>query len=234
MKLAIMQPYFFPYIGYFQLISAADKFVFYDDVNFIKSGWINRNRILINKKAAYFTVPLSKPSSFVKTEDTEIKNPDFLLWRKKIYKTLEQNYGKSPFYHEGMVIVRKVLESEENIIGELAKKSIVEVLKYLRIEKEIVWSSNIYGNSKLKREERILDICISEGANIYYNLIGGVSIYDKKDFQRKNIRLKFINPLLVNYDQPVEEFVPSLSVLDILMYNSREKIKKMLLDYELV
>lgn len=234
MKLAIMQPYFFPYIGYFQLIYAADKFVFYDDVNYIKGGWINRNRILVNNKPRYFTVPLNKPSSFIKTANTEIKSPDFLLWKRKMYKTLEQNYGKSPFYQEIMEIVRNVLESEESSIGELAKRSVVEVLKYLEIDKEIVWSSNIYGNSILKREERILDICDSEKAEIYYNLIGGISIYDKQEFKNRNIQLEFLKPQLMKYDQPVEEFVSSLSILDILMNNSRGKVEKMLLNYVLV
>lgn len=234
MKLAIMQPYFFPYIGYFQLINAVDKFVFYDDVNFIKGGWINRNRIIINGEPKFISVPVKNMSSFRKTCNTEINIKQFSHWKIKFFKTLEQHYAKSPFFKEVFPIIKEVFEEDSESIGELAKRSIQKVLSYLKIEKTIVWSSEIYENSDLKREERILNICIAENAQFYFNLIGGLSIYDKKDFSAKDVQLQFLKTIPKKYEQSTKEFIPSLSIIDVLMNNSKEDVIEMLKDYELV
>lgn len=228
MKLAVMQPYFFPYIGYFQLIYAADKFVFYDDVNFIKGGWINRNRILINEEPKYFSVPLNNISSYRKTCETKINHQQFNHWKTKFYKTLEQHYGKRPFYAKVLPVINEVLEKDEQNIGALAKRSVVKILNYLKIEKDIVWSSDIYGNSNLQREERILNICLEERTTEYINLIGGKSIYSKTDFQTEGVDLHFLEPVLKPYPQNSKEFIPSLSIIDVLMNNSDKEILSML------
>lgn len=229
-----MQPYFFPYLGYFQLINAADKFVFYDDVNFIKGGWINRNRIIINGEPKFISVPVKNMSSFRKTCNTEINIKQFSHWKIKFFKTLEQHYAKSPYFIEVFPIIQEVFEEDAESIGELAKKSIEAVLGYLKIEKTIVRSSKIYGNSDLRREERILNICNSENAQVYYNLIGGLSIYDKEDFRTKDVKLQFLKTIPKKYDQSTKEFIPSLSIIDVLMNNSKEDIIEMLENYELV
>lgn len=234
MKLAIMQPYFFPYIGYFQLINAADKFVFYDDVNFIKKGWINRNRILINDEPVFFTVPLSKVSQHKKTKNTQIKIEEFQKWRSKFYKSLDYNYGKAPFYEEVLPLIKNVLEINPESISELAKKSVSNVNHYLKIKTDIVWSSSIFGNSDLRREERILNICIAENAQVYYNLIGGLSIYDRKEFSAKEVKLHFLKTIPKEYEQSTKEFIPSLSIIDVLMNNSKEDVIEMLENFELV
>lgn len=233
MKLAVMQPYFFPYIGYFQLIKTVDKFVFYDDVNFIKGGWINRNRILINEEPKYFSVPLNNMSSYKKTSETTINHQQFNHWKTKFYKTLEQHYGKRPFYAQVLPLIKTILEKDEQNIEVLAKKSVVKILNYLKIEKDIVWSSETYGNSNLKREERILNICLKEKAAEYVNLIGGKSIYSKTDFQSEGVELHFLEPTVKPYPQYSKEFVPSLSIIDVLMNNSKEQVQQMLLEYEL-
>ena len=234
MKLAIMQPYFFPYIGYFQLINAVDKFVFYDDVNFIKGGWINRNRILVNGEIKFFTVPITGVSSFKKTKETRIKRDQFFQWKKKMFKTLKQNYGKKKFYLEVIPLIESVLEEDVENIGELAKQSIVEVLKYLEIETNLVWTSEVYNNSDLRREERILDICTKENVRYYYNLIGGISIYDKLEFKRKGVQLNFLQSRVKPYKQANENFVPSLSIIDVLMNNSKDDVKEMLSHYVII
>lgn len=229
-----MQPYLFPYIGYFQLINAADKFIFYDDVDFIKKGWINRNRFLINGRPTFFTVPLSKVSQNIKTKNTKIKKEEFIKWRSKFYKSLEYNYNNTPFYPEVLPIIKNVLENDTASISELAKLSIQNVLNYLNIETCIVWSSSVYGNSHLRREERILNICIAEKTHIYYNLIGGLSIYDKENFSAKNVNLQFLKTVPKKYNQSTKEFIPSLSIIDVLMNNSKEDVMEMLENYELV
>ena len=234
MKLAIMQPYFFPYIGYFQLINAVDKLVFYDDVNFIKGGWINRNRILINEKPKFITVPLVGASQNRKTKDTKIEKSQFVTWKFKTYKTLEQHYGKRPYYKEVLPVIKEVLENDEVYIGELAKNSIIQTLNYLEIGKNIVWSSEIYGNSELKREERILNICTQENTEYYYNLIGGISIYDKSEFKKKEVFLQFLNPNPRVYDQGKLNFLPSLSIIDVLMNNSKKEVIQRLSNFELL
>lgn len=233
MKLAVMQPYFFPYLGYFQLIHAVDKFVFYDDVNFIKKGWINRNRILVNQHPVYFTVPLSKVSQNSKTCETEISQKDFQIWKKKFLMTLEHNYVRSPFYLEIYNMIINLVNTHFVTISEMAKQSIQVILKYLNINTEIVWSSEIYGNANLRREERILNICLEEKTTEYINLIGGKSIYSKTDFQTEGVKLDFLEPMLKPYPQNSKEFIPSLSIVDVLMNNSKEQVQHMLLDYEL-
>ena len=87
MKLAIMQPYIFPYLGYFQLLNSVDHFVFYDDVNFIKGGWVNRNQLLINNQNKFFTVPLKKIISFTPINEVEIHKKLYPNWRSKFYNS---------------------------------------------------------------------------------------------------------------------------------------------------
>src|SRR5690606_26985644 len=159
MKLAIMQPYIFPYIGYFQLISAVDKFVFYDDVNFIKQGWVNRNRILVNGTDYLFSVPLMKQSSFVKIEDTLINHAEYPHWKKKFLKTLSQAYRKAPLFKSVYPLVESILKQEVDSIATLAKNSILKTCQYLNLHCEWETSSSIYKNEHLKGQNRVLDIC---------------------------------------------------------------------------
>jgi hypothetical protein len=232
MKLAIMQPYIFPYIGYFQLINAADKFVIYDDVNFINRGWINRNRILVNGKDSLFTIPLKDASQnkLINEIDT---NWD-AAWKNKFLKTIEQSYKKAPFYKEGLEIIEKTFTIEELNTSSVIFNNLKVICEYLDIKTELVASSTIYQNTDLKAQERILDICLQEKANHYINPIGGLELYDKAYFESKNIKLNFIKAKPVVYSQFKNEFVPWLSMIDVLMFNSKEKIQEFLKEYELV
>jgi hypothetical protein len=225
MKLGVMQPYIFPYIGYFQLINAVDRFVVYDDVTFIKGGWINRNKILLNGEAHVFRVPLKNASSFVTIGKTEINHVLYDGWKNKFLKTLEQAYRKAPYYETGYRLVADVLNSSKGTIGELAAKSIVDTCSYLGIKTELVLSATHYGNSELKSEERVKDICRIEGANTYINATGGRELYDKEDFERAGLKLQFIKTHSITYPQLGNEFVPWLSVIDVMMFNSPETIQ---------
>jgi hypothetical protein len=232
MKIAIMQPYLFPYIGYFQLINAADKFVILDDVNFINRGWINRNRILVQDKAHLFTVPLREVSQNKLIKDLQISEQN--NWKAKFTKTIEMNYRKAPFFDDIYNVLKDIIDSNKTLLNSFILYSILKINDYLGIKTPIVDTSSIYENQSLKGEERIIDICLKEKAKIYINPIGGKDIYSKDKFLSKGISLHFLKPEFVTYKQFDNEFVPWLSIVDVLMFNSRAKVKNMLNDYTLL
>lgn len=235
MKLAIMQPYLFPYIGYFQLINAVDKFVVYDDVNFIKGGWINRNNLLINKKINLFTVPLDKPSPFALINETQINVNFYETWKVKFLRSIEQSYKKAPFYKEVYTLIENVLENNDiNLISKLAVKGIKSICEYLHIETEIVTTSEIYNNKQYKAQDRVLDICSIEKASQYINVSGGVALYSKETFKEHGLVLNFIKSNTISYKQFDNEFVPWLSIIDVLMFNSVEETNNLINQYELI
>lgn len=227
-----MQPYFFPYIGYFQLIKSVDKFVFYDDVHFIKQGWINRNRILMNGQPCLISVPVKNISSFCLISETAVSyNPD---WRGKFLKSIQLCYGRSPFFREAYSLVERIVSDQYHFISEIAVQSVLAVLNYLRIEKAIVPSSGIYQNNQLKAQDRILDICEKEKSTAYINLPGGRELYSQDAFNERKITLQFIKPRAVSYPQFKNEFVPSLSIIDVLMFNPPEKVLEILEEYDII
>ncbi|MEY4539610.1 MAG: hypothetical protein RLZZ306_1367 [Bacteroidota bacterium] len=232
MKIGIMQPYIFPYIGYFQLINSVDKFVIYDDVNFINKGWINRNRILNNGKDSLFSIPLKEASQNKLINEIEV-NWD-IAWKSKFLKTLEQCYKKAPFYQETLSIIEQTLNIDNEPISKVVEQNLRLICEYLDIKTEIISSSAIYKNINLKAQERILDICLQEKATQYINPIGGLELYDKDFFEAKNIKMNFIKSNSIEYKQYKNKFVPWLSMIDVLMFNSKEEIKEFLDNYELV
>lgn len=234
MKLAIMQPYFMPYIGYFQLIKAVDKFIIYDDVTYIKQGWINRNQLLINGEAKKFTIPISNGSSNNLIKDVVISDVAFDKWKITFYKTLMSSYRRAPYYTEVVDLIDRIVNCSTNYISELAVNSIEETLKYLNISRNIVRSSEVYNNKELMSQHRVLDICKKEFAKIYINPIGGQELYSKEVFRQNGLELFFINAKEFKYQQFNNEFVPWLSIIDVLMFNSPRSISEMLDNYELV
>jgi hypothetical protein len=235
MKLAVMQPYIFPYLGYFQLIAASDVFVFYDDVNFIKGGWIHRNRILVNNSNNMFTIPLIKPSSFRSISETEINFGILDKWKRTFFKTITQSYKKAPYFKEIYLLIDSVLSLKEPItISVLASKSILEVFNYLEIEKRWLYSSHQFPDSKNKgRTERLLYMATELGCDTYINSIGGKELYVSTDFINAGITLKFIKMEEVVYSQSSNKFVPNLSIIDVLMYNSKAEVHTLLEKYSL-
>lgn len=229
MIIAIMQPYLFPYIGYFQLISHANKFILYDDVAFIKQGWINRNKILTNTKEFYFTVPLQDISSYRTIKDHWLSTTHYPLWKNKFLKTLQQNYSRSPYYKCVYPIIENILAiGLPNTISSLNYSGLKAVCDYLEIATPIVKSSVIYKNSYLKSQERVIDICRQEGTEIYLNMIGGADLYDYIQFQRHGIKLMFLKPELDAYNQSSADFIPGLSIIDLLMNIDKEETQKIL------
>ena len=230
MKIGIMQPYFFPYIGYFQLIRAVDKFVFYDDVNFIKNGWINRNRILLNNQAVYITIQLKGASSF-----KPINCVEFTDNRGKLKKTIEQAYKKAPHFDSVWPVINACLDYRTKYISELAIHSVEQVSIYLNLNTHFEKSSLHYaGTKKLAREERLKEICRINNASQYINPIGGTELYKKDDFATIGGGISFIKSKDIRYAQYMNEFLPGLSIIDVMMFNSVDGINSLLKNYELI
>ncbi|MPR36779.1 WbqC family protein [Salmonirosea aquatica] len=232
MTVAIMQPYFLPYIGYFQLLNTVDKFVLYDDVNFINRGWVNRNSILLGGKPHLFTVPLDNASQNKLIH--EVKMTGEASWRKKLIKTVQQAYQKAPYFPTVFPIFEEILHLEATDIADLVYRSLLILKGYMGIETELVRSSRIYENSSLKGQARILDICNKEGATQYINPIGGQELYGRAHFEAQGIQLNFIKSNPHPYPQFKNAFVPWLSILDVLMFNDMTNTQELLLDFELV
>jgi len=229
MKLGIMQPYLFPYIGYFQVIRAVDVFVNYDDVAFIRQGWINRNRIKIKDEARYFTVPLEDASSFRSIRETKVATAPYKSFRRKFFAAIHSAYGKAPFYRETLNLLEAVLVPQPASIGDLAWQSVSAVSAYLRLDTRLVPTSIIYDNSILRKADRLIDICLKEAANTYINAIGGIDLYSQDEFARAGIALRFIKTAAIEYPQCGQgDFVPNLSIVDALMNNSPDAVKKIL------
>lgn len=233
MKIAIMQPYIFPYIGYMQMVNAVDTFVFYDDVNFIKQGWVNRNNILVGKNVYLFTIPLEGATSFCEIRKTKINQHLYGLWKTKFLQTLTQNYKKAPFFEATFNIINEVLNKETDVISGLAVESVQKISEYLDIKTKFKLSSNAYNNKELDRKERLIDICKKEGASYYINAIGGQKLYQKQDFAKEGIQLSFIKSKPIEYQQFKNDFVPWLSIIDVMMFNSVTEIKDILNKFEL-
>ena len=232
MKLAIMQPYLFPYLGYFQLIAAVDKFVFYDDVNYMKSGWVNRNRYLHAGEPRYFTVPTEGASSFVPINRVGVntRNP---TWQRKLFETIRTAYKGAPHLDAGLRLLRGTLEAPAASIGEMARRSVENTLEYLGVRREVVPSSAVYGNADLRAAARVLDICRKEQASTYVNAPGGRSLYDFDEFAAQGCRLMFIAPAFPEYDQGSRPFVAGLSILDAIMRCPPEEVAQMLQAFRL-
>lgn len=233
MKTAIMQPYILPYIGYWQLINAVETFVLLDDVNFIMRGWINRNNILLNNKAHLFSLPLEKPSQNKLISETKLNFDD--KTRENFLKTISSAYKKAPFYHQVSPMIEEIINNPEKDLTKYLLNSFEKISEYLGIKTQFLMSSQIEKDNSLKAEERIIEICKKTGTKTYINLPGGKGLYHSDAFNEVGIELSFIQPNLENivYSQFKNDFVANLSILDIIMFNDKEKILNFLTDYSL-
>ena len=229
MRIAIMQPYFFPYLGYWQLINAVDTFVIYDDVNFIKQGYINRNNILQKQRAHLFTLQLIGASPNKKINDIKIGGNS-----NKLLRTIKQNYSKAPFYKDVFPVLEEILNNEEKELSKFLGFSLVKIAKYLNIDTKFLYSSDIKNDKTFKAQDRLIEISMILNATSYLNLIGGIELYDKEVFFQNNINLSFLKSSKISYKQFNNEFVPNLSIIDILMFNDKDYVKNMLTMNQLI
>ena len=232
--LGIMQPYLFPYLGYFQLLHAVDQFVVYDDVAFIKQGWINRNRILINGRPSYVTVPVKHASSFALIQETVVDGDgQNARWVEKTLKTIDQAYRRAPEFGRVFPVIEAVFKSPTRRVAELATASLTAVMPLLGLRTRWVDSSARYGNAHLKGGDRVLAICRAEGATDYVNVAGGRELYRAERFAAEGIRLHFIRSRPVEYCQFHAPFVPGLSIIDVLMFNTQAAARELVTQYDL-
>mgnify|MGYP001212086665 FL=1 len=227
MKIAIMQPYIFPYIGYFQLINAVDKFVVYDNIQFTKKGWINRNRLLVNGKDEYFTLPLKKDSDYLNVDRRKLADT-FSTEKTKLLRRFAESYRKAPEFNSVFPLVEAVFNQPEENLFRFIYQSLEAVNTYLDIKTELVVSSTIPVDHTLKSQDKVIAICKALKATAYINPSGGVELYSKEVFKENNIELGFLKSNPLEYTQFKNEFVPWLSIIDVMMFNPKEKIQQYL------
>lgn len=220
-----MQPYFLPYIGYWQLINAVDIFVVYDNIQYTKKGWVNRNRYLLNGKDMLFSINLKSDADFLNVNERFLSSE---YQRSKLIASLQNAYFRAPMKNEILPLLSEIINCQEENLFRYIYNSIVKLCDYLRIKTKIQISSSIAIDHSLKAENKIFAICKKIGAERYVNPIGGVELYSKKMFQEHGIQLEFIKSKPIEYKQFDNEFVPWLSILDVLMFNSKEEIRQML------
>jgi len=231
-RIAIMQPYFFPYIGYFQLIAASDVFVLHDDVQCIKGGWINRNRILLNGESRMITFPVQKDAY-----DLPINARSYVddkQARKDIINLVRQAYARAPCYRQVFAMLEELVMFEDRNIARFNENLIRRIADYLGLGCKIITSSGMEKDDSLAGEPRVLDICKRLDATAYTNPIGGTELYHKEAFQRCGITLSFLEAENVRYEQYKDTWVPFLSIIDVLMFNPVEEIRRLLTGYRLL
>lgn len=231
MRLGIMQPYFFPYIGYWQLINAVDNYIIYDDVNFIKRGWINRNDVLSRGERQRFTLRLNNASQNRLINETEVLADN--IGKQKLLKLIKNNYARAPFFADAYGVIEKIVNQPEKNLAGYLEIQIRHICRYLGIKTNIMVASRLDKNNQLRGQAMIIEICKVMGADEYINASGGRSLYSYNDFAAQGIVLKFLNPGEIKYKQFRNDFVPNLSIIDVMMFNEPGKIKDMLNDYSL-
>lgn len=236
MKLAIMQPYFFPYIGYFSLIEYADKFVFFDTPQYISRGWINRNRILtLNGEPTYITVPVEKAPQ--ETPIREIMIDNSKDWRGRIYGQLSAYKRRAPRYSITEAIVHDVLDGfKGNGLSELSIRTVKMMSDILGLKCEYGIFSGMKENivEVKKPDEWALEISKALEADVYVNPPGGMSFFDRDKYRNAGIEIKFLQSNLRPYRQRIGQWVPALSVIDVLMFCDEREVTDMLKDYALL
>lgn len=228
-----MQPYFLPYIGYFQLIAAVDEFIVYDNIQFSKKGWFHRNRMLQNGSDEYFSLSLKKDSDYLDVRDRSLSD----TWpqdREKILRKMKENYRKAPFFAEVFPIMEEIFRYPENNLFRYIFHSIQEVCKYLQIKTPLVISSTLDIDHSLKAQEKVIALVKATGGTYYLNPIGGLELYETTAFNLEGIELHFHKAKPIEYEQGGKPFVPWLSILDLMMYNPQEQIISWLNNFELI
>lgn len=252
MKLAAMQPYFFPYIGYFQLIKDVDVFILYDRVSYSTGGWFNRNRLLrVNAEPFYIIVPVQNCSVQTLTRDVYLDNKH--LWRKQMLKWIENNYRRATYFQEIFPLVEKALSGSEERLSDLNYATLHMVCDFLEISTPIVQEHSGFEQIEHelgsafsdqdttstdtgvdKKTLRIFKICQLFNTKDYINAIGGQALYSQKVFAEHGIDLKFIQTRPYQYTQRASRFFPHLSIIDVLMNCGKEGTQQLLQQYDLV
>lgn len=228
MKVAIMQPYFFPYIGYFQLIGAVDLFIVYDNIKYTKKGWINRNRMLQGGKDVMFSLPLRADSDSLDVRE-RVLAADFN--RDKLLNQLRGAYGRAPYFRDVFPIIEAAVRHRAANLFEFLHHSLMITCAHLRLTTPVRVSSGVPIDHGLKNQEKVIALCKSVGATIYVNAIGGIGLYERQAFRAQGLELKFIRARPFEYTQFDAPFVPWLSIIDVLMFNPLDTVRDTVLNH---
>jgi hypothetical protein len=221
LRVGIMQPYFLPYVGYFQLIQSVDVFIVYDNIQYTKKGWINRNRMLQNGKDVLFSIPLAKDSDFMNVCDRKIAS-DFN--KDKLLSQISGAYRRAPYFKQTFPLIEQIVRREEQNLFLYIHHSIVKVCEHLGLTTKIKLSSQIEIDHELRSQDKVLALCRAEGAAVYVNAIGGTALYSSNRFQDEGVDLQFVASKPLVYAQFDSEFIPNLSILDVMMFNPTDEI----------
>lgn len=231
-KVAIMQPYLFPYIGYFQLINHVDDFVVYDDIEYTKKGWINRNRFLGPNGPASFTLPIKSDPDTANIKDRHVST-DFDA--KKLLRRFHGAYAKAPYFTPTFDLLAHAIDAPSVNLFDFIYNALKLTCNYLGLETTLKVSSEIADFSEYRKEARVIAICSKLAATQYINPQNGMSLYNPETFAAQGIELSFLIPEFREYDQLSPNFAEGLSIIDVLMFNSVESTRDLLLkDYEIV
>lgn len=228
-----MQPYFLPYIGYFQLMNAVDEFIVYDNIEFTKKGWISRNRILVNGCDAFISLPLKKDSDFLDIKERFLAD----TWeseKAKLLNKITESYRKAPFFKIAFDVISQCIKFEERNLFNFIFNSLYLLNLYLEINTTLVISSSVSIDHSLKATKKVIALCKAKNADYYINPIGGVELYNREEFKTENIDLNFLKSDNIIYPQFNNDFIPGLSIVDVMMFNPKEKIKEYLNSYSLI
>ncbi len=218
-----MQPYFLPYLGYFQLINQVDCFVIYDDIQFSKKSWVNRNRILINGQESLVSLPLKKASDYLDISERNIA--EVFDW-KKMFRQFEMGYKKSTNWNRYSKVLEEILSFNNTKLFDYVSNSVDQICRVLGVTTEIVKSSELMVDRDLKGKDRVIATCKTLGAETYVNPIGGIELYDHEEFRKSGLKLNFLRSRLSPYEQiKVEAFSPALSIMDVMFNCSTETMR---------
>jgi hypothetical protein len=226
MRVSIMQPYLFPYIGYFQLMAACDLFVAADDAQLTRRGWINRNRILVNDAPFRVTMPVATASHRlpINARQYVFQNRLALRFRHRLMRA----YRRAPFFDTAMDIVDDALDCADPNVATFNVRALRCVARRLGIHTPVRLASDVSRKDGLSGQALVIDRCLRLGASQYLNPIGGRALYDEAVFAEAGIELRFVEPSVPFYSQFGARPVPSLSIIDVLMFNDLESTRRML------
>jgi hypothetical protein len=232
-KVALMQPYLLPYLGYFQLIAAVDTFVVYDDVQWMKGGWINRNRILAGGHPEWFTLPVKKDSLGTTIDEREFSEK-FESEKQHILEKMRAAYKRAPYFQQTMSLMESCFAPDDKRVNRFIPQVLRTCCAHLGIRTEIILSSGLTKTAGLRGQDRVIDISRAVGATDYVNAAGGRDLYSREAFREAGLSLAFVQSEPVVYPQFGADFVPDLSIVDVLMFNSVEDAQGLLGRFELV
>ena len=230
MRIGIMQPYFLPYLGYFQLLYAVDQYVIYDNIKYTKKGWINRNRYLCDGQSKYFTIPVAKDADELDICERKVAES---FDRRKIKAQIRAAYRKAPYFEQTFQLFCECVDCMEENLFQFLYYSVKKIAAYLEIPTQIIVSSDLQIGHEVRGKDKVLAICHKLQADTYINPVGGKALYQKQEFEQQGVRLHFLEMEEITYPQFGSPFIGSLSILDVLMFQSRDTVMQMLERYRL-